>query len=83
MDLKDLEYTLAIAKYRSISKAAKELFLSQPYLSSKLKSLEKELGIQIFQRTSTGIIPTPSGEELLNSAAKIHSEVEYIRRLKE
>ena len=82
MDLKDLEYTLAIAKYRSISKAAKELFLSQPYLSSKLKSLEKELGIQIFRRTSTGIIPTASGEELLNSAAKIHSEVEYIRRLK-
>lgn len=83
MDLKDLQYMLVIARYHSINRAAKELYLSQPYLSSKLKSLEKELGIQIFHRKSSGILPTSLGKTFLSSAAKICAEVDHILTLKD
>ena len=50
MDLKEARYILAIAHYKSIGKAAKALFISQPSLSKYLKNLEQQLGSPLFSR---------------------------------
>lgn len=48
MDTKIIEYVIAIAEEKSLSKAAERLYLSQPALSQRLKKLEDELGTPLF-----------------------------------
>jgi len=55
--------------------------MGQPNLSRAIKELEKSLGISIFKRTSKGIIPTPQGEEFLQYAKKILSQIEEVEAL--
>ena len=61
MDLKTIEYICAIAETKTISQAAKNLFISQPALSHALAKAEQELGVQLFQRTGKIMIPTNAG----------------------
>ena len=58
MTLQQLKYVIEVARSRSISKAAQNLFISQPSLSNALKEVEKEMGITIFSRTNKGIMIT-------------------------
>lgn len=81
MNFKHLEYAVAVARYSSIRKAAQNLFISQPYLSGTIKSLEEELGYTIFNRSASGITPTAMGEEFIASATHILQELEHIRNL--
>lgn len=81
MNLNHLEYVAAIARCGSISQASKELFVSQPYLSSMIKSLECELDFQLFERTPNGMTVTPIGHTFLESAHTILREVQVIRAL--
>lgn len=53
-----------VAKYSSISAAAKNMYLSQPAISKAIKSLENELDVILFYRTLNGIILTKKGQEL-------------------
>lgn len=73
MDLKEARYILAIAKHKSISKAADSLFISQPSLSKYLKNLERQLGIPLFSRIGNSYIPTYMGERYLYYAEQIAS----------
>ena len=61
MTIQQLQYVLEIARCGSASRAAKNLFLSQPNLSSAITNLEQELGFPIFERTSAGMELTPAG----------------------
>ena len=61
MNEHQLRCFLAVAKHCNFSKAAKELFLSQPSLSYQVSHLEKELGVQLFQRTTTKVALTEAG----------------------
>lgn len=61
MNLQHLEYLIEIENCGSISKAARRLFVTQPYLSRILKEVESEYGITVFTREKTGITPTDSG----------------------
>ena len=63
MKLEQLEHIIEIEKQKSISKAAKALYISQPTLSSSLTSLEEEIGVPLFERTYTGVVPTEEGRE--------------------
>lgn len=74
MELKEARYILAIARYKSISKAADSLFISQPSLSKYLKNLEQQLGTCLFNRVGNCYLPTYVGERYLHYAEKI---VEY------
>ena len=71
MDFKELQYVLAIARNNSISKAAKELYISQPSLSKYLQNLESNLGIKLFERAGNNFILTYAGERYINCAREI------------
>lgn len=81
MNIQYLKYAVEVAKQKSISKAAKSLFMGQPNLSRAIKELEEELGITIFERTSKGINPTPDGEELLQYAKRILSQINEVEEI--
>lgn len=78
MTLQQLKYVIEVARSRSISKAAQNLFISQPSLSNALKELEKEMGITIFSRTNKGIIITPEGSEFLGYARQVVEQAELL-----
>ena len=71
MDFKQLEAFVAVAKYGSFSKAARELFLTQPTISSHIQNLEKELDTVLFNRSNKYITLTKSGEILFDNAISI------------
>ena len=81
MNLKSLEYVVEIARCGSINKAAQNLYLSQPNLSSALKNLEEEVQFTIFRRHKSGVELTAEGALLLESAQEIQRQVEKIRRI--
>ncbi|AKN33082.1 LysR family transcriptional regulator [Clostridium carboxidivorans P7] len=71
MDFKQIEAFINVAKFKSFSKAANACFLSQPAISSHISSLEKQLKIQLFDRTSKEVLLTPAGSSFLNYAIDI------------
>lgn len=71
MDTRKIEFVAEIAKQRSITRAARELFISQPALNQQLLNLEKELGTPLFVRSRGECIPTQAGEIYLEAGKKI------------
>lgn len=65
MNTEQFKYLLAIAEFQSFSKAADNLFITQPYLSKLVASIEAELGIQLFERGHKQITITPAGKYYL------------------
>lgn len=78
MKLEQLRQIIAIEKYKSISKAAKELYIGQPALSSSVNNLEKEIGVQIFARNSQGVVPTEDGKKILEIAHRMVNDSNII-----
>lgn len=68
MDLKQLEYFIAVVEKGSFSKAAIYLSLAQPSISRKIALLEDELGQRLLERTGRGVRPTEAGQALLSHA---------------
>ncbi len=81
MNFHHLEYAVSVAKAGSIRKASQNLYMSQPYLSGMIKSLEDELGYRIFNRTAAGVTLTGEGKEFIKSARNILLELQKIREL--
>ena len=71
MTLQQLKYVIEAAKAKSISEAAKKLFISQPSLTNAIKELEKEMNITIFLRTNKGILISKEGEIFLGYARQV------------
>lgn len=78
MNILHFKYAVEIAKTKSISKAAENLYMGQPNLSRAIKELEEHLGITIFRRTSKGITVTEEGEEFLQYANRIITQIDQI-----
>jgi DNA-binding transcriptional LysR family regulator len=64
VELRHLEYFLAVAENRSFTEAAKRLHVVQSGVSATIKALERELGAELFVRGPAGVMLTPAGEEL-------------------
>jgi DNA-binding transcriptional LysR family regulator len=75
VDLRQLEYFAAVARHRHFTRAAEELYVTQPALSQQVRRLERELGLELLKRTSAGVELTPAGQELLTRAESILAEV--------
>ncbi|ONI42039.1 LysR family transcriptional regulator [Candidatus Epulonipiscium fishelsonii] len=71
MDFKELNYVLAIAKYQNITKASQHLFISQPSLSNFIKTLEKALGVKLFNKIGNRFVLTYAGECYVEKAKSI------------
>lgn len=78
MTILQLKYVIAIANSGSFREAASKLYVSQPALSSTIKELEEEIGIQIFERTNKGIRLTESGSDFLSYAKEAVSQYELV-----
>lgn len=71
MTLQQLKYAVMVAEKGTISEAAKELFISQPSLTSAIKDLEKEMQITIFRRTNKGVVISNEGDVFLGYARQV------------
>ncbi len=71
MTLQQLRYVVTIAEKGNISKAAEELFVSQPSLTNAVKDLENELQFAVFERTNKGVIVSPKGSDFLGYARQV------------
>ena len=68
MELRHLRYFVAVAEERSFTGAAERLWIAQPGLSTQMRRLEAELGVQLVERHSRGIDLTQAGELFLERA---------------
>ncbi|WP_182185981.1 LysR family transcriptional regulator [Pectinatus frisingensis] len=73
-----LKYIVTVAAVGTISKAAKQLYITQPSLTAAIKELENELGITIFVRTNKGVILSTDGEEFLGYARQVIEQTDLI-----
>lgn len=73
-----LKYIVTVAAVGTISKAAKQLYITQPSLTAAIKELENELGITIFLRTNKGVILSTDGEEFLGYARQVIEQTDLI-----
>ena len=71
MTLQQLEYVMAVFRFRHFAKAAEYCGVTQPTLSSMVQKLEDELGLKIFDRKSQPIAPTPTGRLVVEQAWKV------------
>ena len=87
MLFKQLECFLMVARLGSMSRAAEEMFLTQPSLTARLKALEKEVGGELFVRTKYGMRLTEAGREFLpyaeRSVGTIESGKQHLKELRE
>ena len=81
MTFQQLTYVVEISKCGSINKAAHKLFLSQSGISTAVRELEEELGIQFFVRSNRGVEFTPEGKEFLSYAVSLLNQKQRIESL--
>lgn len=73
MSLRQYEYALAVAEEGSVTAAAELLHVAQPSVSQQIRALERELGVELFARTPTGLVPTvvhPSDRRAIMTQAR-------------
>lgn len=80
MNEHQIQCVLAVAKHRSFTKAAKELFISQPTLSTNIQKIEESFGIKLFDRSSSPLRLTYAGEIFVNKAREIISLQESLQK---
>lgn len=81
MSLVQLESFVAVAEEEHVGRAARRLHLSQPPLTRRIRSLEDELGFELFERTPRGMRLRPAGERLLPQAREILARVDALPAL--
>jgi DNA-binding transcriptional LysR family regulator len=79
MNKRELNYFLKVYEYKSIKRAAEDLFISSQGLSKTIKNLEIELGVKLFTRTAQGVEPTIHSHNLKRRAKIIIAEFENIK----
>ena len=76
MDMRQMEYFLAVVDCGGVTRAAAQLRVAQPSLSQAVRKLEKDLGVELFHRVGRGLVLSPAGEALVGPARSILREVE-------
>ncbi|MBV8162051.1 MAG: LysR family transcriptional regulator [Acidimicrobiia bacterium] len=77
--VQQLRYAVAVAEARHFGRAARTCVVSQPALSAQVRELEARLGVQLFERTSRGVLVTPAGVDVLERARRILRELDDLR----
>ena len=79
MDLRRLEYFLAIVEHGRVTTAATALHVAQPSLSQAIRALERDLGVELFRRDGRGLTPTEAGLALVEPARQVLSDLAVAR----
>ncbi|MEO6064200.1 MAG: LysR substrate-binding domain-containing protein [Lysobacterales bacterium] len=79
MNLRDLRYLLALSEHRHFGKAAVACFVSQPTLSTQLRKLEAELGVELIERSPGKIMLTSAGDDIATRARAILRDVDELK----
>jgi LysR family nitrogen assimilation transcriptional regulator len=77
-DIKGMNYFIEVARLGSFSAAARQLRITQPAVSRRVRSLEKDLGVRLLQRRGRAVIPTGAGEILLARATALQRSADAI-----
>ena len=80
LDLRKLRYFAAVAEHRHFGRAAELLYIAQPVLSRQIRSLEQDLGCNLFERTTRSVQLTPAGRLLQEEARRVFSTVDAVVR---
>lgn len=80
MEYNQLRYIVEVVETGSISRAASNLYISQPNLSAQINSLENELGRIIFERTNKGVKLTTEGREIYHYAKTLVNQFELTEK---
>lgn len=81
MNIQQFTYIIAIDRFRHFARAAEHCRVTQPTLSTMLNRLEEELGVKIFDRSRSPVMPTETGKRILAQARRILEEVDHLHRL--
>lgn len=79
MNLRELEYLIAVDEERHFHRAAERCFVSQPTLSGQIKKLEKELGVLLIERNNRRVAMTEAGMAVVEHARKVLIETKAIK----
>lgn len=81
MTTQQIQYILEVYQTKSMSKAAANLYVAQPNISSSIRALEYELGFPIFKRTKHGVLPTENGILVLKYARRVWDHYQKMRQI--
>lgn len=83
IDLRQLRYFVACAQTGSFSRAAEQLFTTQPSVSKVIRSMEEEIGQPLFERLARGIVMTPEGEHVYKYACQILKSMDRLQKVED
>lgn len=79
MNLRELQYLIALADHCNFGRAAEVCLVSQPTLSTQIRKLEEELGVTLVERTPRNIMLTPAGLDAVERARRIMDEIDQMK----
>ncbi len=84
IELRHLRYFVAVAEHGHFGRAARSLNVSQPPLSRQIRDLERHLGVELLDRTSSGVSLTEPGKRMLHRSRRVLAEfsraIEFVRQ---
>ncbi|MBR8719694.1 Hydrogen peroxide-inducible genes activator [Bacteroides pyogenes] len=81
MTIQQLEYILAVDRFRHFARAAEHCRVTQPTLSAMIQKLEEELGVKLFDRTVQPVCPTAVGEKVIRQARVVLSQAAQVKEI--
>ncbi|MGI6246077.1 MAG: LysR substrate-binding domain-containing protein [Pseudochelatococcus sp.] len=81
MNVRELQYLVALADHRNFGRAAEVCLVSQPTLSTQIRKLEEELGVALVERAPRNVMLTPAGVDIVERARRALHEIEQIREV--
>ena len=79
MTTKQIDYCIELARTKNFSRAAENLFVSQPTFSYQIRLLEEEVGFSIFERSGKGATLTPAGSQFVTFLSGMREELKRAR----
>ena len=83
LTLRQMQYFEALARTRHFARAAEAVHVSQPALSAQIMEMERRLGVKLFDRSRSGVYPTPLAERLLPAVMRILNETRAVEEMAE